>query len=188
MAQIRGSLERSWRRFARVVGAVPLCEDVASIPRRFLTGFSGPSASNRLQIWPRSSHDRAAIGPRSCVDRDPGARSAAVWSCGIHSMTKDVWSRVDRGSIGPRSWGSSTTILCRPMEIQRSGEFHASPQWKEVGVIESHPMRIVRSESIHTTPLITKNHDRPRSASDRGRSWPSTTYLPSRQITSVRWN
>ena len=67
LARIRGSLERSWRRFARVVGAVPLGEDVASIPRQFLTGFSGPSASNRLQIW-----------PRSCVDRDPGARSAAV--------------------------------------------------------------------------------------------------------------
>ena len=65
-------------------------------------------------------------------------------------------SRLDRGSIGPRSWGSSTAILCRPMEIQRSEGFHASPQWKEVGVIESHPMRIVRSESIHTTPQIAK--------------------------------
>ena len=31
----RGSLERSWRRFARVVGAVPLGEDASSIPRRF---------------------------------------------------------------------------------------------------------------------------------------------------------
>ena len=28
-----GSLERSWRRFARGVGAVPLSEDAASIPR-----------------------------------------------------------------------------------------------------------------------------------------------------------
>ena len=65
LARIRGSLERSWRRFARFVGAVPLGEDVASISRQFLTGFSGPSASNRLQIWPRSRRDRATIVCRS---------------------------------------------------------------------------------------------------------------------------
>ena len=32
-AEDHGQLERSWRRFARVVGAVPLGEDMASIPR-----------------------------------------------------------------------------------------------------------------------------------------------------------
>ena len=31
----RGSLERLWRRFERVVGAVPLGEDAASILRQF---------------------------------------------------------------------------------------------------------------------------------------------------------
>ena len=81
-----------------------------------------------------------------------------------------VRSRRDRGLIRLRSWGFSTLILCRPMEIQRSGEFHALPQWKEVAAIEGHPMRIVRSESIHTAPPIAKNCDRLRSASDRGRS------------------
>ena len=51
------------------MGAVPLGEDMASIPRRFLAGFSGPSASNGLQIWPRLHHDRATIAPRSGNDR-----------------------------------------------------------------------------------------------------------------------
>ena len=124
--------------FARVVGAVPLGEDVASIPPRFLTGFSGPSASNRLQIWPRSHHNRATIAPRSGHDRV----SIVILELGrppsdhVGSIPRQNLcdrgliasrSRLDRGSIGPRSWGSSTTILCRPMEIQRSGEFHALP-------------------------------------------------------------
>ena len=131
IGRIRGSLERSWRRFARVVGAVQLGEDVASIPRRFWLDL----AVHQPQISFKFCHNRATIGPRSCVDRDPGARSAIVWSCGIDSAMKAVRSRLDRGSIGPRSWGSSTNPLSRLIALQVTGwsrsRDHVDPDCEE---------------------------------------------------------
>ena len=101
----RGSLERSWRRFARVVGAVPLGEDAASIPRRFWPDFTVKKPPVFATIAPRSGHGCAAIGPRSCVDRDPGAPSIIVGS-----------SRIDSAAEGVRSWLDRTAIV---------GIFHA---------------------------------------------------------------
>ena len=90
-------------------------------------GFS--SATNQLQfclriscilaaIGPRSGHDRAVIGPRSrhdrativvlVVRRSTSARLAVIPPCKLP----------DRGSIGPRSWSSSTKLLNRPMKIR----------------------------------------------------------------------
>ena len=76
-----------------------------------LTGFKGQKASNFC-------HDRTTIRPRSCVDRDLGAPSIVVGSSRIDSAAEDVRSRLDRGSIGPRSWGSSMPCLRRPMMLQ----------------------------------------------------------------------
>ena len=67
-----------------------------------LTGFHGQKASNFC-------HDRTTIGPRSCVDRDPGALSIIVGS-----------SRIDSAAKGVRSRSSSTTSLHRPMAIRGS--------------------------------------------------------------------
>ena len=52
------------------------------------------------------SHDRAAIGPRLCVDRDLDSQTNAVWfnwnDRGIDSMMKEPWSRLDRTAIAVR--------------------------------------------------------------------------------------
>ena len=66
---------------------------------QFRADFDRISRSKSLQCLPRSDHDRAAIGPRSCVDRDPGAPSIIVGSSGIDSAAECVRSRLDRGSI-----------------------------------------------------------------------------------------
>ena len=99
----RGSLEWSWRWFARVVGAVPIGEDTASILRRFWPDFTVKKPPIFATIAPWSGHDRAAIGPRSCVDRDPGAMSIIVGSSRIDSTSEGVRSRLDRAAITARS-------------------------------------------------------------------------------------
>ena len=62
---------RSWKRFCGVVEAIPS------------DGVVAPgSAVNLSQFLLQRDHDRAAIGPRSCVDRDPSHQSIAVQSSG----------------------------------------------------------------------------------------------------------
>ena len=149
-------------------------------------GFNSPV--NQLPFCFRIAIILATIGPRSWSRSFIDRRLLEWWR--FHHISSPITARScrNRGSIEPRSWSSSTIILRCPMEIQRSGEVHALPQLEEIGTIEVHPMEIVRSPCIHAMPPIAKNRDRLRSASNRGRSWPSTTYLPSRQITSVRWS
>ena len=57
-----------------------------------LTGFNGQTASNFC-------HDRVAIGPRLCVNRDPGAPSIVLGSSRIDSAAEDVRSWLDRTAI-----------------------------------------------------------------------------------------
>ena len=64
-----------------------------------LTGFNGQKPQIFAMIAPQSGHDRAAIGPRSCVDRDPEAPSIVVDSSRIDSTAEDVRSRLDRTAI-----------------------------------------------------------------------------------------
>ena len=85
------------------------------------------SPADRLETNPQRSHDRiSSIAPRS---------------------------RLDHGSIGLRSWSSSTIFRRHSMEIQRSGEVHASPQWEEIRMIEGHPMEI-HAIVIRTIPVV----------------------------------
>ena len=75
-----------------------------------LTKFSGEFGS--------SFHDfSTTIGPRSGVDRDPGAPSIIVGSSGVDSTAACVRARLDRAAITARSRGSSTSSLHRPMAI-----------------------------------------------------------------------
>ena len=70
-------------------------------------------------------HDRATIWPRSGVNRDARASSIAYQSMGDESAPiprqKSPRSRRDRGSIGLRSWSSSTMFHRRPMKRQENG-------------------------------------------------------------------
>ena len=51
------------------------------------------------------------IGPRSCVDRDPGAPSIVVDSSRIDSAAENVRSRLDRAAIAARSQLDRTAIV-----------------------------------------------------------------------------
>ena len=105
-----GDLQGSWERF-----------HLARTRLQFCDVFDRISRSKSLQFLPRSHHDHAAIGPRSCVDRDPRAPSIIVGSSRVDSAAEGVQSRLDRGSIGLRSWGSSIHGLRRPMMLQVDG-------------------------------------------------------------------
>ena len=61
-----GDLQGSWERF-----------HLARTRLQFRDDFDRISWLKSLQFLPRSRHDHAAIGPQSCVDRDPGDRLAA---------------------------------------------------------------------------------------------------------------
>ena len=74
-----GDLQGSWERF-----------HLARTRLQFRDDFDRISRSKSLKFFPRSHHDHVAIGPRSCVDRDPGDRSAAFKSYRIDSATKSV--------------------------------------------------------------------------------------------------
>ena len=69
LALNRGSLERSWSRFASVMEAVSFAWLCGFKSASILTGFHGQKASNfhdfSTTIGPRSSHDRVTIGLRS---------------------------------------------------------------------------------------------------------------------------
>ena len=80
-----------------------------------------------LQSEPRSSHDRAAIRPRSCRDR------ASIVMLVLKRSPSESVGRIvalilpqrnpDRGTIGPRSHhdrGSYSSVVCRSIEIKRS--------------------------------------------------------------------
>ena len=62
---------RSWNQFCRVVESIPSCGVVAP-----------GCAVNLPQFLLQRDHDHATIGPRSCVDCDPGHQSIAVRSSG----------------------------------------------------------------------------------------------------------
>ena len=75
-----------------------------------------------LQISLKKTTIFATIGPRSWVNHDPRSSSVGVlieWRR-FHnvSSTIAVRSRRDCGSIGPRSWSSSTSRVDRPMKRQ----------------------------------------------------------------------
>ena len=100
------------------------------------------SAAIFATITPRSGCDRASIvmlvlrrSPADRLETNPRRSRDRISSIAARS-------RHDRGSIGLRSWSSSTMFRCRSMEIQRFGEVHASTQWEEIGTIEGHPMEI----------------------------------------------
>ena len=92
LAQNRGQLVRSWKRFAGVVGAVPLGDVVAS-------GL----AWNK----PQFCFKRATIAPRSGHDRELIVISIFQWmpsdDRGGDSAMKESWSRLDRTAIVVRS-------------------------------------------------------------------------------------
>ena len=129
----RGSLERSRRRFARVVGAVPLGEDAASIPRRFwpdLTvkqpeilprsrrdrativrrSWSWRSVCCRLILWDRFRDESCAIAARS--DRDCGVLPRFFSVVGL-SFWWDGWSR-SRVTMAVRSRSRGESTASRP--------------------------------------------------------------------------
>ena len=87
-----GDLQGSWERF-----------QLARTRLQFRADFDRISRSKSLQFLPRSQHDRATIGLRSCVDRDPGALSIIVGSSRIDSAVEGVRSRLDRAAITARS-------------------------------------------------------------------------------------
>ena len=107
-ARNRGHWKRSWALFEGVVGAVPWGKDAASIPQLF---------------WPNSAVDLAPIStilaPRSGFNRGPRFPPISIESGKSDSAAENMRSRLDRGSIGPRSWGSSPFCLRRPIVINR---------------------------------------------------------------------
>ena len=94
-----------------VVEAVSLSEDVASELALTQPQF-------RFEMAMIFASKRPTIGPRSrswsVVDR-----SLIDWRR-FHHVNSPIAarSRRDRGSIGPRSWSSSTKPLNRPMRLQ----------------------------------------------------------------------
>ena len=108
--------------------AIPWAWVVASIPRRI--GLSLASISLhichdfRRDFRRDFRHDRATIGSRSGVDRGVSASSITVRSIDDDAMAKSPRSRLDRGSIGPRSWSSSTGCRRRQIGILRSHDLH----------------------------------------------------------------
>ena len=72
------------------------------------TGFSGGFSLNFSSKAPRLGHDRASIMVLG-LRRSSSAQVGEI-----------LWQKMcDRGSIGPRSWGSSTPCLHRPMALFR---------------------------------------------------------------------
>ena len=78
-----------------------------------------------LQFSVKETTISATIGPRLWVNRDPGSPSIIVlidWrQFRMISSTIVARSRSDRGSIGLRSWSSSTCLRSRPIALQVSG-------------------------------------------------------------------
>ena len=84
-------------------------------------GFGFKLASKKATIFATIDHHRTAIRLRSGVDRAPdapGNDDRGSWNRShAEGSTIAARSRRDRGSIGPRSWCSSTNPQGRPMKI-----------------------------------------------------------------------
>ena len=94
--------------------AIPWAWVVASNPRRI--GLI--SAPISLHVCHDFRHDRATIGPRSGVNHAARASSIACRSMGDESAPIPRHLLLDRGSIAPRSWSSSTIVHRRPITPQ----------------------------------------------------------------------
>ena len=94
--------------------AIPWAWVVASNPRRI--GLI--SAPISLHVCHDFCHDRATIGPRSGVNHNARASSIACRSMGDESAPIPRHNLLDRGSIAPRSWSSSTIVRRRPITPQ----------------------------------------------------------------------
>ena len=79
---LKGKLGPILRPFDAIVEAVLLGRGSDSLRRchgsQICGQFASIFASKRPQFLPRSGHNRAMIGSRSCVDRDPGSPSVAI--------------------------------------------------------------------------------------------------------------
>ena len=111
---------RSWP-IEAVVEAVWRSHGSDSLGRH--CGF--PIGLKYARIWLQSGLKKttlsATIGPRSWVNHDPKSPSIACRSRGDESPTIPRQNLVDRGSIGLRSWCSSTMFRRRPMKRQENG-------------------------------------------------------------------
>ena len=77
-------------------------------------------------LAPRVDHDRATIGSRSGFDRGPKSSPITCRSVEDDSAPTPHHFLLDRGSIAPRSWSSSTTFNRRPILISLDGRSRLS--------------------------------------------------------------
>ena len=126
--------------------AIPWEWVVASNPRR-IGLISAPISLHVYHDFRRDfrhdfRHDRATIRPRSGVNHDARASSIAFRSKGNKSALIPRPNPLDRGSIAPRSWSSSTAPPRRPIELQVTGgsrshdrdPLSSSVRWRSNGV------------------------------------------------------
>ena len=111
---------RSWGRIEGVVGAILLGGVMASVLRWIPLQFCFKRSHDRT--W---CHDQATIGPRSwnfLLPHSVGIMRRVSWHW-FHDERATIAARLRRnhGSIGPRSWSSSTNLPRRSMELQVSG-------------------------------------------------------------------
>ena len=149
-----GDLQGSWERF-----------HLARAWLQFRGDFWTDLAVHQSQIGFKFGNDCTTIGPRSCVDRYPGARSAAVWSCGIDSATKAVRSRLDRTAI---------MGFFHNYSLSSDGD-PAVRRVPRVSTMEGG--RGDREPSDEDRPVWKHPHN----SSDRKKSWPSTQCFRSRK-------
>ena len=79
--------------------------------------LSFKSASKKAMISATIDHDFRPIGPRSVVNNAARASSTACRSMGNDSAPIPRHLLLDRGSIAPRSWSSSTIFNRRPITL-----------------------------------------------------------------------
>ena len=104
--------------------------------------FSFNFASDLPRFRRDFRHDRATIRSRSDADRGVGASSITCRSMGDKSASSPRQDLLDRGSIAPRSWSSSTAPPRRPIELQVTGgsrshdrdSISLSVRWRSNGV------------------------------------------------------
>ena len=116
-------------------------------------------------------HDRATIGPRSGVNHAARASSIACRSMGDDSAPIPRHLLLDRGSIAPRSWSSSTIVHRRPITPQvnewlRSRDrvvhdFDECPPPDRVDRGDDHDRNVLRLMKIQRSRIVHVAQGRP---------------------------
>ena len=160
---LKGKLGLILRPFDAIVEAVLRGRGSDSLGRCHGSRICGKFVSIFASKGPRSGHDRAAIGPQSCIDRDPGHQLIKWGYCRSNFALKEPWSRLDRTTIAVRS-RHDRGVLPRVFSVirWRSCDRDISTCVATITNDLGHPMKIVRSRAFNGEKKIGPSDLNPR--------------------------